>query len=89
MPQHLLTQDKVTVFEEIIKAFAEANQMQKELDELNEQLTIRTNYDSNDYLKLTERVSNIFGKHIEFFEFSLIQRTQPFIELIGSPIACS
>jgi ATP-binding cassette subfamily F protein 3 len=33
LPQHLLTQDKVTVFEETMKAFAEANQMQKELDE--------------------------------------------------------
>jgi ATP-binding cassette subfamily F protein 3 len=66
LPQHLLTQDKVTVFEETMKAFAEANQMQKELDEVNEQLTIRTDYDSNGYMKLIERISNIVGKHVSF-----------------------
>jgi ATP-binding cassette subfamily F protein 3 len=59
LPQHLLTQDKVTVFEETMKAFAEANQMQKELDEVNEQLNIRTDYDSDDYMKLIERVSEL------------------------------
>jgi len=89
LPQHLLTQDKVTVLEETMKAFAEANQMQKELDELNEQLTIRTDYDSDDYLKFIKRVSNIVGKHVRLSEFSLVQRTQPFIEPIGRPIAYS
>ena len=59
LPQHLLTQDKVTVLEETMKAFAEANQMQKELDEVNEQLNIRTDYDSDDYMKLIERVSEL------------------------------
>ena len=50
LPQHFLTQDKVTVFEETMKAFEEVNQMQKELEELNEQLTICTDYDSDDYI---------------------------------------
>lgn len=62
LPQHLLTEDKVTVFEETMKAFAEANQMQKELDEVNEQLNIRTDYDSDDYMKLIERVSELSEK---------------------------
>ncbi|RAJ37324.1 ABC-F family ATP-binding cassette domain-containing protein [Pedobacter cryoconitis] len=59
LPQHLLTQDNVTVFEETLKAFQEVHQMQKELDELNEQLTIRTDYESDDYMKLIERVSEL------------------------------
>lgn len=62
LPQHLLTQDKVTVFEETMKAFEEANQMQKELDEVNEQLNIRTDYESDDYMKLIERVSELSEK---------------------------
>jgi ATP-binding cassette subfamily F protein 3 len=62
LPQHLLTEDKVTVFEETMKAFAEANQMQKELDEVNEQLNIRTDYESDDYMKLIERVSELSEK---------------------------
>ncbi|MCJ8208705.1 ATP-binding cassette domain-containing protein [Mucilaginibacter sp. RS28] len=62
LPQHLLTEDKVTVFEETMKAFAEAGQMQKELDELNEQLNIRTDYESDDYMKLIERVSELSEK---------------------------
>ncbi len=62
LPQHLLTEDKATVFEETMKAFAEANQMQKELDEVNEQLNIRTDYDSDDYMKLIERVSELSEK---------------------------
>ena len=62
LPQHLLTKDNVTVFEETMKAFDEANQMQKELDELNEQLTIRTDYESDEYMKLIERVSELSEK---------------------------
>ncbi|HEY8931503.1 MAG TPA: ABC-F family ATP-binding cassette domain-containing protein [Mucilaginibacter sp.] len=62
LPQHLLTQDKVTVFEETMKAFAEANQMQKELDEVNEQLNVRTDYESDEYMKLIERVSELSEK---------------------------
>ncbi|RZJ85736.1 MAG: ABC-F family ATP-binding cassette domain-containing protein, partial [Chryseobacterium sp.] len=62
LPQHLLTQDNVTVFEETSKAFQEMHQMQKELDELNEQLTIRTDYETDDYMKLIERVSELSEK---------------------------
>jgi len=62
LPQHLLTQDNVTVFEEASKAFHEVHQMQTELDELNEQLTIRTDYESDDYMKLIERVSELSEK---------------------------
>ena len=36
--------------------------MQKELDEVNEQLNIRTDYESNEYMKLIERVSELSEK---------------------------
>ncbi|RRN77132.1 ABC-F family ATP-binding cassette domain-containing protein, partial [Pseudoxanthomonas sp. SGD-10] len=53
---------KATVFEETAKAFDEMHQMQTELDELNEQLNTRTDYDSDDYMKLIERVSELSEK---------------------------
>lgn len=59
LPQHLLTQDNVTVFEETSKAFDEVYQMQAQLEELNEQLTVRTDYESDSYMELIEQVSEL------------------------------
>ena len=42
LPQHLLTTDGATVMEEASKAFGEIFKMKAEIDEINEQLTIRT-----------------------------------------------
>jgi ATP-binding cassette, subfamily F, member 3 len=59
LPQHLLTKDDATVMEEASKAFAEIFDMKSEIDSLNEQLTIRTDYESDAYMKLIERVSEV------------------------------
>jgi len=56
LPQHLLTKDDATVFEETSKAFAEISKMKAEIDEINEALTVRTDYESDEYMKLIERV---------------------------------
>lgn len=62
LPQHLLTTDGATVMEEAAKAFSEIFSMKAEIDEINEQLTIRTDYESDDYMKLIERVSDLSEK---------------------------
>ena len=62
LPQHLLTKDDATVMEETSKAFGEIFKMKAEIDEINEQLTIRTDYESDDYMKLIERVSDLSEK---------------------------
>lgn len=62
LPQHLLTKDGSTVMEEASKAFSEIFKMKAEIDELNEQLTVRTDYESDDYMKLIERVSDLSEK---------------------------
>ena len=62
LPQHLLTQDGSTVMEEASKAFGEIFKMKAEIDEINEQLTIRTDYESDEYMKLIERVSDLSEK---------------------------
>ena len=62
LPQHLLTSDNATVMEETSKAFGEIFSMKAEIDEINEQLTIRTDYESDAYMKLIERVSDLSEK---------------------------
>ncbi len=62
LPQHLLTHDNSTVFEEASKAFSDVSSMKIELDELNSQLETRTDYESEDYYKIIERVSELSEK---------------------------
>lgn len=62
LPQHLLTTDGATVFEETSKAFSEIFKMKAEIDAINEQLTIRTDYESDAYMKLIEQVSDLSEK---------------------------
>jgi len=54
LPQHLLTSDERSVFDESAQAFAHVFEMQKELEELNNQLTVRTDYESPAYYDLIE-----------------------------------
>ncbi|TDW47346.1 ATP-binding cassette subfamily F protein 3 [Flavobacterium sp. 270] len=62
LPQHLLAEDGATVMEEASKAFGEIFSMKAEIDEINEQLTVRTDYESDAYMKLIERVSDLSEK---------------------------
>src|ERR1035437_1348140 len=59
LPQHLLLEDNRTVFEETAMAFSEINQMGKQIEEMNEELTTRTDYESDSYMELIERVSTL------------------------------
>ena len=59
LPQHLLTEDDATVFEEASKAFSHVFSMKAEMDDLNKQLETRTDYESDGYMKLIERVSDL------------------------------
>ena len=59
LPQHLLTEDSRTVFEETSLAFAEILQMEAKINEINEQLATRTDYESDEYMLLIEQVSTL------------------------------
>ncbi|WP_396602322.1 ABC-F family ATP-binding cassette domain-containing protein [Algibacter sp. R77976] len=63
LPQHLLTEDDTTVFDEASKAFSHVFNMKKEMEDLNKQLETRTDYESDDYMKLIERVSDLGEKY--------------------------
>lgn len=62
LPQHLMTEDGRTVFEEASQAFSHLFEMEKKIEELNNQLTERTDYDSPEYYKLIEDVSALSEK---------------------------
>jgi ATP-binding cassette subfamily F protein 3 len=62
LPQHLLTADDCSVMEEASKAFATYLAMKEEIEEINEQLTVRTDYESEEYYKLIEKVSELSEK---------------------------
>lgn len=59
LPQHLLLEDNRTVFEEASMAFSEINAMEQKINELNEELTTRTDYESDSYMALIEEVSTL------------------------------
>lgn len=62
LPQHLLTSDDCSVMEESSKAFASYLNMKTEIDRINEELTVRTDYESDEYYKLIEQVSELSEK---------------------------
>lgn len=70
LPQHLITENNRTVFEEASQAFANIFEMKREIDELNHQLTIRTDYESESYYKLIEQVSTLSEKYYTIEEIN-------------------
>jgi ATP-binding cassette subfamily F protein 3 len=83
LPQHLLTKDDATVMEETSKAFAEIFDMKNEIDEINEQLTIRTDYESDDYMKLIERVSEFSEKYYSIEEVNYEAEVEKVLKGLG------
>lgn len=62
LPQHLLTEDNCTVFEETEKAFGQIFEMKDEIERLNKELETRTDYESQDYMNIIERVTELGEK---------------------------
>lgn len=62
LPQHLMTEDERTVFEETAQAFSRIHQLEEEIESINNQLTVRTDYESDEYMQLIERVSTLSEK---------------------------
>lgn len=57
LPQHLMTEDGRTVFEEASQAFSHLYEMEAEIESLNNQLATRTDYESDEYMALIEEVA--------------------------------
>lgn len=62
LPQHLMTEDGRTVREEASQAFAHLLETEAEINRLNDELATRTDYESDDYMALIEKVSELSEK---------------------------
>ena len=62
LPQHLMTEDGRTVREEASQAFAHLMETEAEINSINDQLATRTDYESDEYMALIERVSELSEK---------------------------
>ena len=62
LPQHLMTEDGRTVFEEASLAFSHLKEMEREIDAMNQELAVRTDYESESYMALIEKVSTMSEK---------------------------
>ncbi|MEC4116614.1 ABC-F family ATP-binding cassette domain-containing protein [Myroides phaeus] len=83
LPQHLLTQDDCTVREEASKAFSDIFSMKDEIDKLNEELTVRTDYESDSYMKLIERVSELSEKFYSVEEVNYEAEVEKILKGLG------
>lgn len=83
LPQHLLTEDNCSVREEASKAFQEFLSMKNEIDEINEQLTVRTDYESDDYMKLIERVTELSEKFYSIEEINYESEVEKVLKGMG------
>jgi len=63
LPQHLMTEDNRTVFDEASQAFHAIFEMSKKIEALNNELASRTDYESDSYYKLIEEVSALSEKY--------------------------
>ena len=62
LPQHLMTEDGRTVFEETSQAFAHLHEMEAEIEAMNKELAERTDYESDSYMELIEKVATMSEK---------------------------
>ncbi|MDP4224945.1 MAG: ABC-F family ATP-binding cassette domain-containing protein [Bacteroidota bacterium] len=58
LPQQMVLRDGKTVRQEACSAFEETLKLEKEIQKINKQLTERTDYESDGYMKLIEKLSH-------------------------------
>lgn len=62
LPQHMMTNDGRTVFDEASQAFAHLHEMEAEIEAMNQELATRTDYESDSYMALIEKVATVSEK---------------------------
>jgi len=70
LPQHLMTEDNRSVFEEAAQAFAKIKEMEHEIEALNLEMSTRTDYESDSYYALIEQVSTLSEKFYSIEEIN-------------------
>jgi ATP-binding cassette, subfamily F, member 3 len=83
LPQHLLTEDNCTVFEETSKAFGEIAAMKSEMDRLNKELETRTDYESKEYMNIIEKVTELGEKFYSIEEINFDAEVEKALQGLG------
>ena len=83
LPQHLLTEDNCTVFEETSKAFGQITSMKVEMDLLNKELETRTDYESKEYMDIIEKVTEIGEKFYSIEEVNYDAEVEKALQGLG------
>lgn len=83
LPQHLLTQDDATVFEEAAKAFKQVFTMRDEMERLNKELETRTDYESDAYMAIIEQVSDLGEKYYALEEVNYDAEVEKALKGLG------
>lgn len=83
LPQHLLTEDNCTVFEEAAKAFRQVFEMRAEMEKLNHALETRTDYDSDEYMSIIEQVTEIGEKYYQLEEVNYDAEVEKALKGLG------
>ena len=83
LPQHLLTEDNCTVFEETSKAFATLFEMKDRIEQINTELSTRTDYESESYYKLIEEVSELSEKYYSIEETNFEAEVEKVLQGMG------
>jgi len=64
LPQVMVLEDDTTVKEEARKAFAENTELKTRVEQLNKELSERTDYESEDYMALVERFTHEHERYL-------------------------
>jgi len=83
LPQHLLTEDNCTVFEEAAKAFKQVFEMRTEMERLNLELETRTDYESDEYMSIIEQVTEIGEKYYQLEEVNYDAEVEKALKGLG------
>lgn len=83
LPQHLLTEDNCTVFEEAAKAFQSIFHMREEMETLNKALETRTDYDSDEYMNIIQKVSDLGEKYYSIEEINYDAEVEKALKGLG------
>jgi ATP-binding cassette subfamily F protein 3 len=83
LPQHLLTEDNCTVFEETAKAFGSIFEMRDEINRLNKELETRTDYESQEYMDIIEKVTELGDKFYSIEEINYDAEVEKALQGLG------
>jgi ATP-binding cassette, subfamily F, member 3 len=83
LPQHLMTENNRNVFEEASQAFSHIFEMERQIEELNRQLSSRTDYESAEYYEIIEQVSNLNEKYYSIEETNFDAEVEKILSGLG------